>query len=336
MDDGAHARRDLGEVAVAPHVRVLGEVGRAVAFVVRVVPELDRHRGKGGGANQLAGLAARRVPGVIVDIDGHAEEVEGTAFAHGERDAFAAVSLDDGLVVPVVQRAEDLSMAELHDAAKDLATRARSGKLDRKWHTVEVPTHLHDQIRIVELSLTGERLRVSRLRTDLWKTGYFDEVTVLETVHSDLDPPAVDFDVRVATETRNHYSGALGWVGMMSFGMMYWMIQNIWKRELAKPTWASHHFWLATIGIVLYITSMWVAGIMQGLMWRAVNADGTLTYSFVESLVATNPYYAVRLLGGVLFLSGMFFFAWNTWKTLSSKEMKPIPASEPADWGAHA
>jgi cytochrome c oxidase cbb3-type subunit 1 len=86
----------------------------------------------------------------------------------------------------------------------------------------------------------------------------------------------------------------------------------------------------------MYITSMWIAGVMQGLMWRAFNADGTLTYSFIESLVATKPYYVVRLLGGLLFLTGMFFFAWNTWKTLKSKEMKPIPASAPAMWGDHA
>ena len=81
---------------------------------------------------------------------------------------------------------------------------------------------------------------------------------------------------------------------------------------------------------------MWIAGVMQGLMWRAFNDDGTLTYSFIESLVATKPYYAVRLLGGILFLSGMFIMAWNAWKTLGGKEMKPIKASEPADWGAHA
>jgi cytochrome c oxidase cbb3-type subunit 1 len=96
------------------------------------------------------------------------------------------------------------------------------------------------------------------------------------------------------------------------------------------------HFWTSTIGVVMYITSMWIAGVMQGLMWRAFNDDGTLTYSFIESLVATKPYYAIRLLGGLTFLSGMFFMAWNTWKTLTSKEMKPIPASEPADWGEHA
>jgi cytochrome c oxidase cbb3-type subunit 1 len=77
------------------------------------------------------------------------------------------------------------------------------------------------------------------------------------------------------------------------------------------------HFWVATIGIVLYITAMWIAGVMQGLMWRAANPDGTLTYSFVESVKATYPYYGVRLLGGVLYFSGMLMMAWNTWKTVA-------------------
>jgi len=133
------------------------------------------------------------------------------------------------------------------------------------------------------------------------------------------------------------HSGALGWVAMMTIGSMYCMIPRlIGEKKMYSIKAIDIHFWTSTIGVVMYITSMWIAGVMQGLMWRAFNEDGTLTYSFVESLVATNPYYAVRLLGGLLFLSGMFFMAWNTWKTLSSKEMKPIPASEPADWGAHA
>ena len=71
------------------------------------------------------------------------------------------------------------------------------------------------------------------------------------------------------------------------------------------------HFWIATIGIVLYIASMWIAGVMQGLMWRAVNPDGTLTFSFVESVKATYPFYAIRLLGGLLYLAGMLVMAWN-------------------------
>ncbi|MCP4046703.1 MAG: cytochrome-c oxidase, cbb3-type subunit I [Gammaproteobacteria bacterium] len=133
------------------------------------------------------------------------------------------------------------------------------------------------------------------------------------------------------------HSGALGWVAMMTIGSMYCMIPRlIGEKKMYSIKAIDIHFWTSTIGVVMYITSMWIAGVMQGLMWRAFNEDGTLTYSFVESLVATNPYYAVRLLGGLLFLSGMFFMAWNTWKTLGNKEMKPIPASEPADWGAHA
>jgi len=75
------------------------------------------------------------------------------------------------------------------------------------------------------------------------------------------------------------------------------------------------HFWMATIGTVLYIASMWVNGLMQGLMWRAVNSDGTLTYSFVESVEASLPGYIVRFIGGGIFLSGMFVMAYNVWKT---------------------
>jgi cytochrome c oxidase cbb3-type subunit 1 len=91
------------------------------------------------------------------------------------------------------------------------------------------------------------------------------------------------------------------------------------------------HFWVATIGIVLYIASMWIAGVMQGLMWRAVNADGTLTYTFVESLNATYPYYAVRLAGGLLFLAGSLIMGWNVWKTIASGERYAgQPVVEPA------
>ena len=87
------------------------------------------------------------------------------------------------------------------------------------------------------------------------------------------------------------------------------------------------HFWTTTIGVVLYIVSMWIAGVMQGLMWRAVNEDGTLTYSFVESLEAMYPYYTVRLLGGVLVLVGMFVMAYNVWKTVAGA--KPVDAPVP-------
>ena len=91
------------------------------------------------------------------------------------------------------------------------------------------------------------------------------------------------------------------------------------------------HFWTSTIGVVLYIASMWIAGVMQGLMWRAVNQDGTLTYTFIESLKATYPYYAVRLAGGTLFLVGTFIMAYNVWKTISQGESRYAqPLVEPA------
>jgi cytochrome c oxidase cbb3-type subunit I len=93
------------------------------------------------------------------------------------------------------------------------------------------------------------------------------------------------------------------------------------KREMHSIPAINLHFWLATIGIVLYIVSMWIAGVMQGLMWRSVNADGTLTYSFVESLVATYPYYAGRLLGGLIYLSGMLVMAWNVYKTVQPERV---------------
>jgi len=87
----------------------------------------------------------------------------------------------------------------------------------------------------------------------------------------------------------------------------------------------SLHFWISTIGIVLYIASMWIAGVMEGLMWRAINADGTLTYSFVETVKATFPFYVVRLCGGLLYLSGMLVMAWNVVMTVRSGRALPSP-----------
>jgi cytochrome c oxidase cbb3-type subunit 1 len=94
------------------------------------------------------------------------------------------------------------------------------------------------------------------------------------------------------------------------------------------------HFWVATIGVVLYIAAMWIAGVMQGLMWRATNPDGTLTYTFVESVKSTYPFYAIRLLGGILFLSGMLVMAYNVWKTVRGAKPVDAPVLVPA--GAHA
>jgi cytochrome c oxidase cbb3-type subunit 1 len=129
------------------------------------------------------------------------------------------------------------------------------------------------------------------------------------------------------------HSGALGWVGMISIGAMYFLIPRLFGRQIYSVKLIETHFWISTIGIVLYISSMWIAGVMQGLMWRAVNADGTLTYSFVESVQAMHPFYIVRTLGGLFFLTGMLIMAFNLWKTI--KGAKPIEAFIPAPAAAH-
>jgi len=113
------------------------------------------------------------------------------------------------------------------------------------------------------------------------------------------------------------HAGALGWVAFISIGSLYYLIPRLFGRvQMYSVPAISLHFWISTIGVVLYVTAMWAAGVMQGLMWRAINADGTLTYSFVESVKATYPYYAIRLIGGLLFLAGMLIMVWNTWQTV--------------------
>jgi cytochrome c oxidase cbb3-type subunit 1 len=117
------------------------------------------------------------------------------------------------------------------------------------------------------------------------------------------------------------HSGTLGWVGLVSMGAVYFLIPKVFgKAEMYSKNLIEIHFWTATIGIVLYIVAMWISGVMQGLMWRAVNDDGTLTYSFIESVQATYPYYAVRLLGGFLYWSGTVIMAYNVYKTITSSE----------------
>ncbi|MCK9504922.1 MAG: cytochrome-c oxidase, cbb3-type subunit I [Porticoccaceae bacterium] len=125
------------------------------------------------------------------------------------------------------------------------------------------------------------------------------------------------------------HSGALGWVAMVSIGMLYNLIPTLWNRkEMYSVGLINLHFWMATIGTVLYIASMWVNGIAQGLMWRAFNTDGTLTYSFVESIEASYPGYYVRLLGGFIFFSGMLVMAYNVWRTLGDSKEAAL-AAEP-------
>jgi cytochrome c oxidase cbb3-type subunit 1 len=122
------------------------------------------------------------------------------------------------------------------------------------------------------------------------------------------------------------HSGALGWVGFVSFGALYCLTPWLWRRarlySLALVEW---HFWVSTIGIVFYITAMWVSGIMQGLMWRAYNEFGFLEYSFVETVEAMHPYYIIRALGGLLYLSGAFIMAYNLWRTVKGD----VRAGEP-------
>ena len=131
------------------------------------------------------------------------------------------------------------------------------------------------------------------------------------------------------------HSGALGWVGFISMGSIYYLLPRLsGKTEMWSKRLIEVHFWVATIGIVLYIASMWIAGVMQGLMWRAVNADGTLTYTFVEGVKATYPYYVVRLSGGLLYLAGMLIMAYNSYKTVI--DSKPVDSRIPALTGAHA
>ncbi|HMW16364.1 MAG TPA: cytochrome-c oxidase, cbb3-type subunit I [Accumulibacter sp.] len=114
------------------------------------------------------------------------------------------------------------------------------------------------------------------------------------------------------------HSGALGWVAMVSIGSIYYLLPRLFgKPEMFSVRLITVHFWVATVGVVLYIASMWISGVMQGLMWRAVNADGTLTYSFVESVKASYPFWAIRFLGGLLFLVGMLIMAYNMVKTIA-------------------
>jgi len=127
------------------------------------------------------------------------------------------------------------------------------------------------------------------------------------------------------------HSGALGWVGLVSMGSIYFLIPKLFgRKEMFSVKAIEVHFWLATIGIVLYIAAMWIAGVMQGLMWRAINADGTLTYTFVESVKATYPFYVIRVAGGLLYLGGMLIMLWNVVKTVTSGNTVTVTIPAPA------
>jgi cytochrome c oxidase cbb3-type subunit 1 len=127
------------------------------------------------------------------------------------------------------------------------------------------------------------------------------------------------------------HSGALGWVAMMTIGTLYNLIPRVFnKTEMYSTKLIDAHFWTSTIGVVLYAVSMWISGITQGLMWRALNDDGTLTYSFIESLKFTYPYYGLRLLGGLVFFSGMIIMSYNVYMTVRKTKPEPVAVVQPA------
>ncbi|MEP4163829.1 cytochrome-c oxidase, cbb3-type subunit I [Maricaulis sp.] len=134
------------------------------------------------------------------------------------------------------------------------------------------------------------------------------------------------------------HSGALGWVGFISFGAVYCLVPWLWKRKgMHSKALIDWHFWIATFGILLYITSMWVAGIMQGLMWRAYNELGFLEFSFVETVEAMHISYIIRAVGGLLYLSGAIIMAYNMYRTIKGdvkeedENVIPQPAAVPAE-----
>jgi cytochrome c oxidase cbb3-type subunit 1 len=115
------------------------------------------------------------------------------------------------------------------------------------------------------------------------------------------------------------HSGALGWVAMVSIGAIYHMTTKLWNREIYSVKLVNTHFWIHTVGIILYIIAMWVSGIMQGLMWRATDEYGNLAYTFLESVSAMHPYYVIRMLGGVLVLTGAGIMLYNIIMTIRGK-----------------
>ncbi len=123
------------------------------------------------------------------------------------------------------------------------------------------------------------------------------------------------------------HAGALGWVGESVFAMLYYMAPRVWNRKLYSVSLATTHFWLATVGIVLYVVAMWSAGVTQGLMWRAFDDGGLLQYpNFVDTVRTLNPFYWIRLGGGVMYLVGMLVLAWNLYKTATSAPSNALEA----------
>ena len=129
------------------------------------------------------------------------------------------------------------------------------------------------------------------------------------------------------------HSGALGWNGLISFAAVYFLVPRLWGRErmysLRMINW---HFWLATLGIVFYAASMWVAGITQGLMWREYGLDGYLVNSFAETVAALHELYIIRAVGGVMYLSGALIMGYNVWMTIAGKLREEAPMGAMPDY----
>jgi cytochrome c oxidase cbb3-type subunit 1 len=127
------------------------------------------------------------------------------------------------------------------------------------------------------------------------------------------------------------HSGALGWNGMITFACVYYLVPRLWKKErLYSLRMINWHFWLATLGIVFYASSMWVAGITQGLMWREYGSDGYLVNSFVDTVAALHPMYVLRAVGGLMYLSGSIIMAYNIWMTIAGHQRVEAPMGDTA------
>ncbi len=125
------------------------------------------------------------------------------------------------------------------------------------------------------------------------------------------------------------HSGALGWNGFITFGMIYYLLPLLWKKEIWSKKLMVIHFWIATVGIVLYITSMWTAGVTQGLMWRELKVDGTLQYpDFLETVLRLVPFYWIRFIGGLMYVAGLVIMIFNVWKTIASARAEKLDLSD--------
>jgi cytochrome c oxidase cbb3-type subunit I len=134
------------------------------------------------------------------------------------------------------------------------------------------------------------------------------------------------------------HSGALGWNGMITFACVYYLVPRLWQKErLYSLRMINWHFWLATLGIVFYASSMWVAGITQGLMWREYGSDGYLVNSFIDTVAALHPMYILRMVGGLMYLTGALIMVWNIWMTILGKQRDEAPMGDLAydDTGDH-